>query len=178
MCGARTRKSSGKTRPPVCVEQPTQIRTCREADLPQVDEILKASPKAAGWSEDSLRQFFIHDQSTFLVASKGAEIQGFISGRRVADEAEILNLAVRVGHRRQAVGHKLVQSFLEQVGREGLTLVHLEVRQSNQAAIRLYEGTGFRVTGRRRGYYRDPVEDAILMARDVSPVTGATDGTV
>jgi [ribosomal protein S18]-alanine N-acetyltransferase len=176
MCGARTRKSSGKTPPPVYAEA-MQVRPCREEDLPQVDEILRVSPEAAGWSEESLREFFIHYQSHFLVASQEADIQGFICGRRITDEAEILNLAARRERRRHAIGHRLVQAFLELVAGEGVCRVHLEVRESNQAALGLYGGVGFRVTGKRPRYYRDPVEDAVLMAWDVSAVTDGNGGT-
>jgi len=177
MCAARMRKSSGKT-PALVGAEPLQIRHCGGNDLLQVREVLKRAPEAADWSEDSLREFFFHYGSSFLVACKGPEIQGFICGRRIIDEVEILNLAVRPEVRRKGIANRLVREFLEQIARHGVRMVHLEVRESNQGAIGLYASNGFRVTGRRRGYYRDPKEDAILMARDVNAVTGANDSTV
>lgn len=168
MCVVRTRKFSGKTRLPVCAE-PMRIRPCREEDLLQLEEILRGAPQAADWSAGSLRESFIEYGPYFLVASQETEIEGFICGRRVADEAEILNLAVRPERRRLGVGHRLVEAFLEFVANEGATLVHLEVRESNVAAIGLYAGEEFNITGRRPGYYQKPVEAAVLMTRMVRP---------
>jgi [ribosomal protein S18]-alanine N-acetyltransferase len=162
MCGARMRKSSGKTRLPVCAE-PVNVRLCREEDLPQVEEVLRISPEAAGWLAGSLRESFEREGPLFQVACQGPEIVGFICGRRVADEAEILDLAVRPERRRQGVGQKLVEAFLETGASEKWSRVHLEVRESNAAAIALYSRAGFQQTGRRPGYYQAPSEAALLM---------------
>jgi ribosomal-protein-alanine acetyltransferase len=142
-----------------------------------VVEILRGSPEAAAWSPASLCEFLPQHRPYFLVASQLTEIRGFIFGRRVAEEAEILNLAVRREYRRQAIGHRLVQAFLEIVAGASVTQVHLEVRESNATAIRLYRRAGFSVTGMRPGCYREPVEAAVLMSRHVSPVTGGNQGT-
>jgi [ribosomal protein S18]-alanine N-acetyltransferase len=146
-----------------------RIRPCREEDLAQLEELIKGAPEAAAWSGNSLRQSFIEYGPYFLAAFQGTEIEGFICGRRVADEAEILNLAVRPDRRRQGIAHKLVATLLEIVATEGVTRVHLEVRESNVAAIRLYTQAGFRVAGKRPGYYQAPAEAAVLMA--VSAIT-------
>jgi len=176
MCVALTRKSFGKTRLPVGAE-PIRVRPCHEQDLPQLEEILKTAPQAAGWSGSSLRESFVSCAPYFLVAFQQTQINGFICGRQVADEAEILNLAVRSDRRRHGIAHALVQAFLQMVAQQAGTTVHLEVRESNLAAIGLYTHAGFRVTGTRPGYYQAPLEAAVLMTCHVPPVTSANHRT-
>jgi ribosomal-protein-alanine N-acetyltransferase len=80
----------------------------------------------------------------------------------VAGEWEIENAVVAPEFHRRGVGRDLLGELLRQAGMAGGTAVWLEVRESNSAARGLYEKHGFRETGRRRGYYNDPSEDAIL----------------
>ena len=82
---------------------------------------------------------------------------------RAADEAEILNLCVAPAARRSGSGRALVRAILRRVAALGARAAYLEVRQSNHAARRLYESEGFAPVGRRRAYYRRPVEDAIVL---------------
>ena len=67
--------------------------------------------------------------------------------------------------RRAGVGAKLLDQFLRAADGHGVTATYLEVREGNAAALRLYESRGFVATGRRKGYYRHPVEDAVVMRR-------------
>ena len=90
---------------------------------------------------------------------------GFLCGRLVAGEAEILKLVVREGDRRKGIGGRLVEAFLTRAREQQCRAVYLDVRESNGAALHLYESLGFCVVGRRRGYYRQPDEDALLMAK-------------
>jgi ribosomal-protein-alanine N-acetyltransferase len=99
-----------------------------------------------------------------LVARRGGRPVAFVCGTRVEDEAEIQNLAVSPQERRRGIGAFLLALFLERVRREGCRRVFLEVRASNEAALRLYSGAGFERVGRRAGYYSDPKDDAVLMA--------------
>jgi ribosomal-protein-alanine N-acetyltransferase len=84
-----------------------------------------------------------------------------------ADQAEILNLAVEPASRRRGLGRALLEAMLEAMRREGVTAVHLEVRESNRAAIRLYSLAGFRSVSIRRSYYRNPTEHAVTMTLDL-----------
>ncbi len=86
-----------------------------------------------------------------------------------ADEGEILNLAVRPESRRRGVARALLAAMLEQMRSEGVARVFLEVRQSNEAAIRLYQESGFRPVSLRRAYYRNPTEHAVTMRLDLAP---------
>jgi ribosomal-protein-alanine N-acetyltransferase len=86
----------------------------------------------------------------------------------VADEAEILNLAVRRQNQRRGEGHALLSAVLGQLHRRGVNKVFLEVRESNEAGISFYEKMGFAETGRRPGYYREPEEAAVLMEKKLT----------
>ena len=99
----------------------------------------------------------------FLVADRGGRVVGYVVARRAADEAEILNLCVAPAGRRAGTGRALVRAMLRRLARLGARTAYLEVRDSNRAARRLYQGEGFEAVGRRRGYYRRPVEDAIVL---------------
>jgi len=88
--------------------------------------------------------------------------------RIVADEMEVLGLAVAPGWRRQGLGRWLLRLALSRGRREGAGTAFLEVRPSNEPAIHLYRAAGFHEHGRRPGYYKDPVEDALVLARALS----------
>ena len=88
----------------------------------------------------------------------------YISLYHVADEMEILNLAVVPEMRRQGHGHFLLTTALQTGRKIGLQKVWLEVREHNVAARALYAGCGFRMAGRRRNYYTDTGEDALVLA--------------
>jgi [ribosomal protein S18]-alanine N-acetyltransferase len=86
-----------------------------------------------------------------------------VVGRQVLDEAEILNLAVTTGMRRQGEGRALVSHILQRFAEHTVSRVFLEVRESNTGAIAFYRGLGFQAVGTRRDYYRDPTEAAMVM---------------
>jgi ribosomal-protein-alanine N-acetyltransferase len=106
---------------------------------------------------------FVSSGGEVLLATRNGLVVGFLAARRAADEIEILNLAVLPEFRRKRFGRQLVEAALRKAAEAGARVAHLEVRCSNQAAIAFYEGCGFRPTGRRRGYYSNPLENALLM---------------
>ena len=91
---------------------------------------------------------------------------GYVVALDAADEGEILNLAVAPSVRRTGLGRALVEDILDALGGRGVRQVYLEVRESNAPARALYAAHGFREVGRRKQYYRRPVEDAIVLRRD------------
>lgn len=119
------------------------------------------------WSLDTLRQEFEHSLSKMFVCRKGDEVIGYICGWQVAEEIHLLKIAVLSGWRRQGLGSALMKKLLMTAREQGVTSVHLEVRVSNLPAIRFYEKHGFETLGRRKGYYRDSDEDALLMWRKI-----------
>ena len=146
----------------MCAEA-ASVRPCQEEDLALIEEILRVCPEAAGWSVAALRAMLREHAPYFLVAAQRTEIVGFICGRKMADEGEILNLAVRPALRRLGSGRRLVEAFLQIGADQGVVKVHLEVRASNQRAIRFYRAMGFQEDGKRVGYYQAPTEAAVLM---------------
>jgi len=103
-----------------------------------------------------------------FVAESGDGPVGYIVGRHVLDEGEILNLGVALPVRRRGVGRALVRHVLASFAAVGVAAVFLEVRESNLPAQRLYEAIGFQEVGRRRRYYQRPVEDAVVLRAAIS----------
>ena len=95
---------------------------------------------------------------------------GFVLYRLAADEAEILSVAVDPAYRRRGIGKTLLENTLRHVYRDGAQSIHLEVEDSNHAAIGLYRGAEFRESGRRAGYYtqgRETPGGALVMLRQL-----------
>ena len=133
------------------------------ADASEVAEILREAKEAASWSEEALRGTEKLPGVSAFVSERGGSISGIVVGRRVLDEAEILNLAVKQGMRRQGEGRALVRRILQRFAEQQVSRVFLEVRESNLGAIAFYRGLGFQAIGTRRDYYRDPTEPATVM---------------
>ena len=134
------------------------------ADLATLHRLCFRSPPP--WSAADFTAFTA-DPLAFLLVEGDA---GFLLGRAVAGEAELLTLAVSPESRRLGLGARLVARFLYQARLCAATRAFLEVSAENPAAIALYESAGFAVAGRRRGYYATPEGariDAIVMARDL-----------
>lgn len=139
------------------------IRPFREADAAAAAEILKASPQAAQWTEWGFRELLGWDGVLALVSERERRVGGFIIGRQVVEEAEILNIAVIQGKRRKGEGGALLKTAMDEFRARHVSRVFLEVRESNEGGIAFYERHGFLKTGRRAGYYRNPEEAAIVM---------------
>jgi ribosomal-protein-alanine N-acetyltransferase len=93
-----------------------------------------------------------------------SQIVGLFSGTIVVDEFQVDNLALIEQMREKGLGTQLVRLGLEKAIQLGAVTAILEVRSSNNVAQRLYENCGFRIVGKRIAYYRDPVEDALIMS--------------
>jgi ribosomal-protein-alanine N-acetyltransferase len=133
------------------------------ADAAKVAEILREAREAASWSEEALRETAMLPGVTAFVSEQNGAISGIVVGRRVFDEAEILNLAAAQGMRRQGAGRALVGHLLRRLAELHVSRVFLEVRESNAGAIAFYHGLGFQAIGTRRDYYQDPKESATVM---------------
>jgi len=131
------------------------LRHMTPEDLDRVALIQQACPEAARWDPPDYLKY------RGLVAELGGEIAGFAVVRDIVPgEIELLNLAVLPALRRRGVGGRLL-SVLAAEGND----IYLEVRESNHIAQELYLSAGFRLIGRRPGYYESPPEDAIVMLR-------------
>lgn len=97
------------------------------------------------------------------VMREDGSVVGYVCLWEIADELHITNIAVHPSHRRRSLGRSLLGGVIQDGRKRGLRVVVLEVRPSNREALPLYESFGFRVVGRRRGYYYDTGEDALVM---------------
>jgi ribosomal-protein-alanine N-acetyltransferase len=146
----------------------TTIRRFRPEDAEAVARIMEESPDAARWSKESYEASGGWGGVLALVSETRGELGGVLIGRQVADEGEILNLAVRQGNRRRGEGGALLEAALAELKSGGVTHVYLEVRESNTAAIAFYVGHGFARTGQRKSYYHDPEESAVLLEKKLT----------
>ncbi len=140
------------------------IRDAVPSDVSEIEKIEKAS-FSTPWSEKWLTDEINNTEDFFWVATDGKDIFGYAVVGNVGTEAELYNIAVSPEHRGKGIGDMLMRYMTDKTVDKGTDSLFLEVRESNSAAIRLYEKHGFKAVGRRRGYYREPTEDAILMMR-------------
>ena len=141
------------------------IRGAEERDIAEIARIEREAFSDA-WSERDFRAVMNGEGTIFLVAALADDsVIGYIILLSVLDESEVLNIAVDQAYRGQSVGRNLVDAGLEAVESRGSRATYLEVRASNAAAIRLYRSRGFEEVSRRLGYYRNPVEDALVLRR-------------
>lgn len=146
--------------------QDWRIRPLTLAHTPAIVEIQNESTEAARWSAADYESAVRNGWHASVVEGDG--VAGFLVARAQLGELEILNMAVRTKLRKQGVGSLLLQDGLEFGRRMGAKTAFLEVRESNAAAVAFYGAHGFAVAGRRKRYYSDPVEDALLLSRSLT----------
>ena len=143
---------------------PPAIRELRPGDLPAVDEL-----EHRLFSDPWPRQFFLtalaEPAAVLRVAERNGGVAGYLVATLQPPYAELQNLATAHEQQRSGVARALMAEFLDTCRARGVRELGLEVRVSNSAAQALYRGLGFRLMGLRRGYYKAPEEDALLMGR-------------
>lgn len=143
-----------------------RVRQAVAGDLEQMMRIAGLSATAAQWSREQYHSLFpenSYQNRVSLVVEQDSRICGFLIGRAVGDEWEIENLGVVPEARRRGLGSRLLNEFLARVVSEAGASIYLEVRGSNRAALGLYQKWGFSEAGRRKNYYHDPQEDALIL---------------
>lgn len=131
-------------------------------------EALECSCFSRPWSENAFRDALSKgDFFSLPIVYDGEELIGYAVLFCIFEDAELQNIAVDRRYRGQGLGAKLLDCCLEKARRKGAERIFLEVREGNTPARRLYEKCGFLFYGRRKNYYRDPVEDALLMVRSL-----------
>jgi [ribosomal protein S18]-alanine N-acetyltransferase len=139
------------------------IRRMTLDDIPQVLEIERAS-FALPWSENAFRKELTENaQAHFFVAEENDRVVGILGYWYIIDECHISTIAVHPDWRQRGIGQEILVAALSHSLSLGAIMATLEVRPSNLAAIELYKKFGFEVVGRRKRYYRDNGEDAIIM---------------
>jgi ribosomal-protein-alanine N-acetyltransferase len=157
-----------------------KIRDATPKDIPSLINLERTAASAAHWSEPQYRKLFSAAasgvQNLVLVAEAGnsdlpfaraASFLGFLVARRISPEWELENIVVVPSARRNGIGYQLLKALLDAARQAKSQAILLEVRESNAAARSFYQKAGFQPLGRRNGYYKDPVEDAVLYRCDL-----------
>ena len=135
------------------------------ADVPRMAE-LETLCFADPWSEDALRSELSGlNKVVYVAAEADGVVVGYAGIWVILDEGHITNVAVHPDYRRCGIGREIVTRLLAFSEEEGVEQQTLEVRPSNSGAIALYEGLDFQLAGRRKGYYADNHEDALIYWR-------------
>ena len=143
-----------------------------EHDLVEVCAIEEMSDLSV-WGWEAYHNEMQSGMDTIMLVARLAsrtaqfELAGFIVARVIADELHVNNVAVRPEFRGQGLGSVLLQTTLDRARKREAKVAQLEVRAGNAAAQKLYHRCGFAAVGRRRNYYRQPTEDALLMSLEL-----------
>lgn len=150
-----------------------KIRQFSTEDVNSIMAIQVKCPAAAGWLDSDYVRLAINPGGMILVAELETmdppKVLGFAAFHRVIDEADLGNIAVDPAHQRQGIGRALLQEARRRLQAAGAKRVFLEVRESNHSALQLYYSLGFGLQARRKEYYRDPVEDALVLCWELFP---------
>ena len=143
--------------------------TFREMLVEDLEQVVDIEQKlfSVPWTKEGFLTYLMKKDTMFFVVEEKERILGYCSMMTVLDEGDILNVAVRSDRQKEGIGQFLVDSMLRMAEMQGIKLVHLEVRQGNGTARRLYQRLGFKEDGLRRNYYENPVENAVLMTKEM-----------
>lgn len=140
------------------------IRPMEDRDISTVEQIEK-SIFSLPWSVKSFADAANTPENVYLVCECTGEIAGYCGMWTVLGEGNITNIAVSPSYRRSGVAEALLKELERRARLKDVTIFFLEVRQSNEAAKRLYEKLGYSPIGVRKRFYEKPVEDAIVMSK-------------
>ncbi len=144
------------------------IREMNSYDVPAIAELEKIC-FSDPWSEKSIASELCNPLSYWLVADDNGIITGYVGSQAVLDAADMMNIAVAPDYRRQGIGQALIEGLIDHLVQKNVIALLLEVRVSNAPALFLYEKLGFEQVGRRRGYYHNPREDALVLRKELKP---------
>lgn len=149
--------------------RPDQSIFIRKMHISDVSEILKIERLSFSppWSEKSFLNEIYNKSSITNVAEFKGIIVGYVCARYFLDECHLLNLAIHPDYRRLGIASMLLDDLLEKLKNYGCLYCYLEVRISNYPSRRLYEKFGFKTVGIRKKYYLCPIEDAIIMMKEL-----------
>lgn len=149
------------------------VARMESADIPAVEAIARDCFTEA-WTVEGFRSELTSSHAIPLVARRAGEVVGFLCAAVVYDEGTINLIAARRDCRGQGIASAMLDELFAQGRERGAAFFTLEVRESNQTAIRFYQKHGFEPVGRRRNFYTQPCEDALLYTVRF-PAEGGTD---
>ena len=132
------------------------------AQIADLEKICFSDP----WSENSIAFELENKLAHWLVAQEGEMVAGYIGSQTVMGETDMMNVAVHPDFRRRGIAEALGKRLVEDLKAMESHSLTLEVRASNAPAIALYEKLGFSQIGRRKNYYRNPREDALILRKE------------
>ena len=118
------------------------------------------------WSENSVASELKNKLALWLVAEENGIVAGYIGSQTCGEESDVMNVAVHPDFRRRGIAEALVNALVDELKAMGSHCLTLEVRASNAPAIALYEKLCFAEIGRRKNYYRNPREDALILRKE------------
>lgn len=119
------------------------------------------------WTEEQYEQTVARSDLTFFIAEIEEQPVGYVGGKIILDEAEVYSIAVEPAFQNQRVASQLIEAYKTHCRANGVKILFLEVRESNLTARNFYVAHQFKEISRRKGYYSDPEEDAIIMLCDI-----------
>ena len=141
------------------------IEYLKEEHLPFIEEIDLTCPHKP-WSPQEFKKELENPVASYFVAKLDDKVVGYGGYWWVMFEAEITNIAVHKDYRRMGIASKIIEKMVEKCAQTSTSLLHLEVRESNENAINLYTKMGFVQDGFRKNYYKNN-ENAILMTKEI-----------
>ena len=136
-----------------------------ESHVPQIAELEKLCFNDP-WSENSISSELNNRLSLWLVAIIDNKVVGYVGSQTVLGETDMMNVAIHPDYRKQGIGTQLITTLIRNLDEQGSHSLMLEVRASNIPAISVYQKLGFEEVGRRRNYYRNPKEDALILRKE------------
>ena len=134
-------------------------------DMVEIEKECFSSP----WSYESFAQELANRMAVYFVAVSSKKCVGYMGMHHIIDEGYITNIAVTSSARRNGIATALMERMLAYAEDNGLRMMSLEVRQSNETAIRFYQSYGFEIVGYRKNYYTNPTEDGHIMTKILLP---------
>lgn len=144
--------------------------TLREALRSDIDGIYKIETAcfSTPWSKEALLDDLEVEDKLYLVAeSEKGKIIGYAGSWLVLDEGQITNIAIHPEYRRAGYGAIMTRKLTQMLRKRGMKHIFLEVRVSNIAAQAMYRRLGFTAVGVRKEFYSDPVEDGLIMTKEM-----------
>ena len=145
---------------------PFVIRKMANRDISQVLKIEKASYPSP-WTDIAFANEIASRSSVTIVAMETTFLVGYLVAWIVVDHVHVANIAVVFNNRRRGIGSVMMRWLLAESGQKGCIASTLEVRKSNKAAQSMYSELGYRSVAIRKAYYRNPLEDAVVMLKEL-----------
>ena len=140
----------------------TEMKQIHVAQVAELEKLCFADP----WSEKSIASELGNIWSYWVVALDGERVVGYIGSQSSADETDVMNVAVHPDYRRRGIAESLIEVLIRELKNRGSHALMLEVRDSNEPAIALYEKLGFQQVGLRKNYYHNPKEHARILPKE------------